>query len=79
MGFKHTGLFPEQAANWDSMRSLIEQRMQKDPSCQLKVLNLFAYTGGASVACAKSGALVTHVDAAKGMVERAGRNARLSI
>ena len=78
MGFKHTGLFPEQAANWDSMRSLIEQRMQKDPSRQLKVLNLFAYTGGASVACAKSGALVTHVDAAKGMVERAGRNARLS-
>ena len=78
MGFKHTGLFPEQAANWDIMRSLIEGRAAKEPNLQIKVLNLFAYTGGASVACAKSGALVTHVDAAKGMVERAGRNARLS-
>lgn len=73
MGFKHTGLFPEQAANWDIMRSLI-----KNSSRKIKVLNLFAYTGGASVACAKQGALVTHVDAAKGMVERAGKNARLS-
>ena len=78
MGFKHTGLFPEQAANWDMMRLLIEGRLKKNPERQVKVLNLFAYTGGASVACAKSGALVTHVDAAKGMVERAGRNARLS-
>ena len=78
MGFKHTGLFPEQAANWDGMRALIERRRQSDPDGQVKVLNLFAYTGGASVACAKSGVLVTHVDAAKGMVERAGRNARLS-
>ena len=73
MGFKHTGLFPEQAANWDRMRSLIEGARRP-----IKVLNLFAYTGGASVACAKSGAQVTHVDAAKGMVERAGENARLS-
>lgn len=78
MGFKHTGLFPEQAANWDVMRSLIEGRRKADPERQIRVLNLFAYTGGASVACAKSGAFVTHVDAAKGMVERAGRNARLS-
>ena len=78
MNFKHTGLFPEQAANWDSMRSLIEERAFLKPGREIKVLNLFAYTGGASVACAKSGALVTHVDAARGMVERAGRNARLS-
>lgn len=78
MGFKHTGLFPEQAANWDMMRSLIEERKAKEPDKKISVLNLFAYTGGASVACAKSGAFVTHVDAAKGMVERAGKNARLS-
>jgi len=73
MGFKHTGLFPEQAVNWDYMSSLIKGAGRK-----IKVLNLFAYTGGASVACAKAGAEVTHVDAAKGMVERAGENARLS-
>ena len=73
MGFKHTGLFPEQAVNWDRMRALIEGAGRK-----IKVLNLFAYTGGATVACAKSGAEVVHVDAAKGMVERAGENARLS-
>ena len=73
MGFKHTGLFPEQAYNWDVMRSLIEGAGR-----QIKVLNLFAYTGGATVACAKSGAHVTHVDAAKAMVERAKRNAELS-
>ena len=78
MGFKHTGLFPEQAVNWDAMRSLIAARMSARPDEKVKVLNLFAYTGGASVACAKSGAEVTHVDAAKGMVERAGENARLS-
>ncbi len=73
MGFKHTGLFPEQAAHWDKTASLIKNAGRK-----IKVLNLFAYTGGASVACAKAGAEVTHVDAAKGMVERAGENARLS-
>lgn len=73
MGFKHTGLFPEQAANWEVMSSLIKNAGRK-----VKVLNLFAYTGGATVACAKAGAEVTHVDAAKGMVERAGENARLS-
>ena len=73
MGFKHTGLFPEQAVNWDLMRSLIENSGR-----EINVLNLFAYTGGATVACAKSGAKVTHVDSAKGMVERAGENVRLS-
>jgi len=73
MGFKHTGLFPEQAVNWDAVSSLI-----KNSGRRIKVLNLFAYTGGASVACAKAGAEVVHVDAAKGMVERAGENARLS-
>lgn len=73
MGFKHTGLFPEQAVNWDYMADLI-----KNANRPIKVLNLFAYTGGATVACAKAGAEVTHVDAAKGMVERAGENAKLS-
>ncbi|MDE6442555.1 MAG: class I SAM-dependent methyltransferase [Clostridia bacterium] len=77
MGFKHTGLFPEQAVNWNAMREIIERAKAQGRS-QIKILNLFAYTGGASVACAKSGALVTHVDASKGMVERAGENARLS-
>lgn len=78
MGFKHTGLFPEQAVNWDAMREIIAAARERDPGRQIKVLNLFAYTGGASVACAKEGAFVTHVDAAKGMVERASGNARLS-
>lgn len=73
MGFKHTGLFPEQAAHWDRMRALVAGAGRR-----IRVLNLFAYTGGASVALAKQGAEVVHVDAAKGMVERAGENARLS-
>ena len=73
MGFKHTGLFPEQAANWDWMRELIEGAARP-----IKVLNLFAYTGGATVACAKAGASVCHVDASKGMVAAAKENARLS-
>ncbi len=73
MGFKHTGLFPEQAVNWERMTSLV--RAANRP---VKALNLFGYTGGATVALAKAGASVTHVDAAKGMVERAGVNARLS-
>ncbi len=73
MGFKHTGLFPEQAVNWERTASLV-----KGAGRPVKVLNLFAYTGGATVALAKAGAEVTHVDAAKGMVERAGENARLS-
>ena len=73
MGFKHTGLFPEQAVNWDIMTNLI-----KNANRPISVLNLFAYTGGATVACLKAGASVCHVDAAKGMVERAGENVRLS-
>lgn len=73
MGFKHTGLFPEQAVHWDKTSRLIRGAGRK-----IKVLNLFAYTGGATVAMAKAGAEVTHVDAAKGMVERAGENARAS-
>lgn len=73
MGFKHTGLFPEQAVNWDSLDSLI--RAAKRP---INVLNLFAYTGGATLACALAGANVTHVDAAKAMVDRAKTNARMS-
>lgn len=78
MGFKHTGLFPEQAVNWDAMRALIGEEKRRFPEKRIKILNLFAYTGGATVACAKAGAEVVHVDAAKGMVERAGENARLS-
>ena len=73
MGFKHTGLFPEQAVNWDMMLSLVAARGGRP-----KVLNLFGYTGGASVALAKAGAQVTHVDAAKNMVERCKSNAQLS-
>ncbi len=73
MGFKHTGLFPEQAANWDWFGGLI-----KNAGRPIKVLNLFAYTGGATVAAAKAGAHVVHVDASKGMVAAAKENARLS-
>ena len=73
MGFKHTGLFPEQAANWDWMRDLI-----KNSGRDISVLNLFAYTGGATVAAAKAGASVCHVDASKGMVAAAKENAELS-
>lgn len=69
MNFKHTGLFPEQAANWDFCRSAI--RKARRP---VSVLNLFAYTGAASVACAAAGASVCHVDAAKGMVAWAKEN-----
>ena len=73
MGFKHTGLFPEQAVNWDWFSGLI-----KNAGREIKVLNLFGYTGGATVAAAKAGAAVCHVDAAKGMVAQAKENARLS-
>ncbi len=72
-GFKHTGLFPEQAANWDWMSELI--RSARRP---VRVLNLFAYTGGATMACLNAGAEVCHVDAAKGMVQWAKENAQLS-
>jgi len=73
MGFKNTGLFPEQAYNWDRMIDLI-----KKANRPINVLNLFAYTGGATVACAKAGAAVTHVDASKGMVTWAKENAAAS-
>ena len=73
MGFKHTGLFPEQAANWDWFSELI-----RNAGRPIKVLNLFAYTGGATVAAAKAGASVCHVDASKGMVQAAKENAALS-
>lgn len=73
--FKHTGLFPEQAVNWDWFSSIIKEESKKNPERQLKVLNLFAYTGGATLAAAKAGAAVTHVDASKGMVMWAKENA----
>jgi len=80
MSFKHTGLFPEQAVNWDWMRGIIqkERTVRGAEGEPIKVLNLFAYTGGATVACAAAGASVTHVDAAKGMVTQAKENATLS-
>ncbi|MBQ7717870.1 MAG: class I SAM-dependent methyltransferase [Clostridia bacterium] len=71
-GFKHTGLFPEQAVNWD----YISQRVRKHGKCN--VLNLFAYTGGATLAAAEAGADVVHVDASKGMVTWAKENLALS-
>lgn len=73
--FKHTGLFPEQAANWDWFSNLIRNALAKEPNRQIKVLNLFAYTGGATLAAADAGAHVTHVDASKGMVTWAKENA----
>lgn len=73
MGFKHTGIFPEQSANWDFMMKKI-----KESKNEVKVLNLFAYTGGATLACLSSGAHVTHVDSSKGMVEWAKENVRSS-
>ena len=76
--FKHTGLFPEQAVNWDWTGEIIRRAKEKDPSREIKVLNLFAYTGGATVACASAGAAVTHVDASKGMVTWAKENAAAS-
>ena len=72
-GFKHTGLFPEQAANWNYMINAIH--LENRP---ISVLNLFGYTGGATVACASAGASVCHVDAAKNMVERCKQNIELS-
>ena len=73
--FKHTGLFPEQAVNWDWFSSIIKDARTKAPDKPFKVLNLFAYTGGASLAAASAGAAVTHVDASKGMVSWAKENA----
>ncbi len=73
MGFKHTGVFTEQAINWDFLNQKI-----RNSSRQLNVLNLFAYTGGATLACANAGAKVCHVDASKGMVQWAKENAVVS-
>ncbi len=73
MGFKHTGIFPEQAVNWDWMMNKI-----KGSKREIKVLNLFAYTGGATVACLKAGASVCHVDSSKGMCEWAKENVATS-
>ena len=72
-GFKHTGLFPEQAVNWDYMADRI-----RNAGREISVLNLFAYTGGATLACAEAGAAVCHVDASKGMVQWARENAAAS-
>ena len=72
-GFKHTGLFPEQAVNWDYCDKLI-----RNAGREISVLNLFAYTGGATLACANAGAKVCHLDAVKGMVDWGKENARLS-
>ncbi len=72
-GFKHTGLFPEQAVNWDFMADKIKKEKRK-----IKVLNLFAYTGGATLACSKAGAEVVHVDASKNIISWAKENAMLS-
>ena len=76
--FKHTGLFPEQAVNWDWFSSIIKKTKKQEPGRQIKVLNLFAYTGGATLAAAAAGAAVTHVDASKGMVTWARENAAAS-
>ena len=73
MGFKHTGLFPEQAVNWDWMINKIQQSKRN-----IKVLNLFAYTGGATVACLSAGASVCHVDSSKGMTTWAKENVESS-
>ena len=74
--FKHTGIFPEQAVNWDWCQSLIRPEVEKGR--EIRVLNLFAYTGGATLAAASAGAKVTHVDASKGMVQWAKENAAVS-
>ena len=73
MGFKHTGLFPEQAVNWDFMIDKIKKSKRN-----IKVLNLFAYTGGASVACLSAGASVVHVDSSRGMVDWCKENVKAS-
>lgn len=74
MGFKHTGLFPEQAVNWERMIKKIKKSGRKD----VKVLNLFAYTGGATVACLSAGASVVHVDSSKGINDWAKENVKSS-
>jgi 23S rRNA (cytosine1962-C5)-methyltransferase len=76
--FGHLGLFPEQAANWEWLRGLIRHRLQHSSNRNLHVLNLFGYTGGSSLAASQAGAHVVHVDAAKGVVDWARRNAEIS-
>ncbi len=76
--FKHTGVFPEQAVNWDWFSQIIAAAKQQNPDRKISVLNMFAYTGGATIAAAAAGAHVTHVDAAKGMVAWARENAAVS-
>ena len=76
--FKHTGLFPEQAVNWDWCSSIIKKKVSEKPDRPFKVLNLFAYTGGATLSAAKAGAAVTHVDASQGMVQWAEAKAAVS-
>ncbi len=77
MGFKHTGIFPEQSINWDFMMDKIESA-KKSGKDSIKVLNLFAYTGCASVACLSKGAEVTHVDSSRGMIDWAKENVKSS-
>ncbi|MGN0974068.1 MAG: class I SAM-dependent methyltransferase [Bacilli bacterium] len=77
MGFKHTGLFPEQAVNWDYMIEKITKK-KKETNKDIKVLNLFAYTGGATVACLYAGAEVVHVDSSRGMIDWAKENVKSS-
>ncbi len=76
--FKHTGLFPEQFSNWQWMEDKIRKQKEKNKEKEIKVLNLFGYTGGATLACATSGALVTHIDASKSSVSWAKENQLLS-
>ena len=76
--FKHTGIFPEQAANWDYIFETIKSKREENTDKEIKALNLFAYTGGATVAAAMAGAKVTHVDASKGMTGWAKENAKSS-
>lgn len=78
MGFKHTGVFPEQAVNWDYTAARIRATKEKNPEREIKILNLFGYTGAATLACMEAGATVTHVDASKGMVQWARENAAAS-
>lgn len=78
MGFKHTGVFPEQAVNWDYTAARIRAAKEKNPEREIKILNLFGYTGAATLACMEAGATVTHVDASKGMVQWARENAATS-
>lgn len=75
--FGHLGLFPEQATNWDWMRDVIRARLNRTGHRNLHVLNLFAYTGGSTLACSQAGAHLVHVDAAKGVVDWARKNAKV--